>query len=202
MTGNLEIKSIKIVLLGDTMVGKNSICDTYVCGESILHDTCQIGGNKSELKIKLKNGKEIGLVIWTTNGQERFRSLALGRAKYAHGVIIVFSVIDKKSFDNIPSWINQLDEIGIKNYVIFGNKIDFPENEWKIKTEEAKKFAQENNIAYFETSCKTREGLEEGFSYLANELYENLSNENSNKINLTKKEIRHESNCASKKNKK
>ena len=202
MANNSEIKSIKIVLLGDTQVGKNSIGDTYVSGQSILHSICQIGGNKYETKIKLKNGKEIKLVIWTTNGQERFQSIALDKAKFAHGVIIVFSVSDKYSFEHIQSWINRIDEIGIKDYIIFGNKIDLPKSQWKVKTEEAKKYAQENNIAYFETSCKTREGIDEGFSYFANELYERITNKDSNKINLKKKEIQHESNCAGKKNKK
>ena len=109
---------------------------------------------------------------------------------------------DKYSFKHIQSWINRIDEIGIKDYIIFGNKIDLPKSQWKVKSEEAKKYAQENNIAYFETSCLTREGLEEGFSYFANELYERITNKDSNKINLKKKEIQHESNCAGKKNKK
>ena len=199
MDVKLERKVIKIVLVGDTMVGKNSICETYSLGEPFLYNKCQIGGNKSESKFKLKNGKEIKLIIWSSNGQERFRSVALSRARYAHGVIIVFSFIDKKSFENIQSWKLSLDEIGIKNYVLFGNKIDMPKDEWKITTEEAKKYAQENNMAYFETSCKTREGIEEGFSYFANELYEKLENPNSNNIQLKKKGTAHESNCAGKK---
>ena len=202
MKENIEIKSIKIGLVGDTHVGKYSICETYVTGESVVYDFYRIGEHKNESKIKLKNGKEIKLVISSTNGQERFHSIALGNLTKVHGVIIVFSFSDKKSFDDIQYWINRLNEIGIKNYIIFGNKIDLPKNQWEIKSEEAKKYAQENNIAYFETSCKTREGIDEGFSYFANELYEKLIDKNSNNINIKKEEKLHESNCAGKKNKK
>ena len=202
MKENIEIKSIKIGLVGDTHVGKYSICETYVTGESVVNDFYRIGEHKNEPKIKFKNGKEIKLVISRINGLERFHSIALGNLTKLHGVIIVFSFSDKKSFDDIQYWINRLNEIGIKNYIIFGNKIDLPKNQWEIKSEEAKKYAQENNIAYFETSCKTREGIDEGFSYFANELYEKLIDKNSNNINIKKEEKLHESNCAGKKNKK
>ena len=202
MKENIEIKSIKIGLVGDTHVGRYSICETYITGESVEYDFCRIWEYKNDPKIKLKNGKEIKLVISRINGLERFHSIALGNLTKLHGVIIVFSFSDKKSFDDIQYWINRLNEIGIKNYAIFGNKIDLPKNQWEIKSEEAKKYAQENNIAYFETSCKTREGIDEGFSYFANELYEKLIDKNSNNINIKKEEKLHESNCAGKKNKK
>ena len=198
MDVKLERKVIKILLVGDSMVGKNSICEIYILGKPTLNEVCQIARNY-ESKLKLKNGKEIKLIILNTNGQEIFHSISINQARNAHWVIIVFSVDKRSSFENIQSWKLELDGNGIKNYALFGNKIDIPKDEWRITTEEAKKYAQRNNMAYFETSCKTREGIEEGFSYFANELYEKLENQNSNNIKLKKTGTAHESNCAGKK---
>ena len=97
-------------------------------------------------------------------------------------------------------WINSLYEEGIKCFTLFGNKIDFPKDEWKITSEEAKSFAAENGLAYFETSYKTREGIEEGITYIVNEAYEKFDFKKYNKIiNLNNKKINKDSNCTGKK---
>ena len=93
-----------------------------------------------------------------------------------------------------------LEDEEIKAYAIFGNKSDMVDNR-KIKFEEAQCMAKKLGLAYFETSCKTREGIEEGFTYVVNEIYEKLENQRINKINLKEKETKKvsNSNCAGKK---
>ena len=111
--------------------------------------------------------------------------------KYCHGVIIVSSLSDKESFDNIQEWKKKLDYAGIKSYAIFGNKSDYEKDKWEITTEEAENIAAKLGLAYFETSCLTWKGINEGFTYVVNEVYENLENKNDkddNKINLNNKE--------------
>jgi len=134
-----------------------------------------IGFMKFESKYKLKDGNTIKLILWDTAGQERFRSLALNSFKAVRGIILVFDVTLKSSFENISAWLNRIDEnFNRPEMILFGNKIDKDKNEWKVTKEEAEKFAKENNLTYFETSAKTKEGIEEGFDYLINKVYENI----------------------------
>ena len=202
MDNKIEIKVIKIGLVGDSWVGKKSICKSYVSGGSNLNNYAAIGSTKYETKFKLKNGNEIKLFIWDSNGQERFHSLAINIMKNCHGVIIVSSLSNKKSFDNIQEWKKKLDYAGIKSYAIFGNKSDYEKDKWEITTEEAENIAAKLGLAYFETSCLTWKGINEGFTYVVNEVYENLENKNDkddNKINLNNKEVNKDSNCVGKK---
>ena len=198
MDNKPEINVIKIGVIGDLYVGKASVCNSYVSGELKLKDYTNYF-NKYETKFKLKNGREIQLILFDSKGQERFHSITLTSIRRYHGIILVFSVIDKNSFENIDMWLNALYEEGIKCFAIFGNKIDMPKDEWKITSEEAKSIAQKNGLAYFETSCKTREGTEEGITYVVNEAYEKLENKNNNNINLNNNKINRDSNCAGKK---
>ena len=87
----------------------------------------------------------------------------------------------------------------MKNYVLFGNKIDRPKEEWKISTEEAQKYAEENDMNYYETSCITREGIIEGFSYFVDKIYYKIESEIYNKINIKNKETKKDSNDLEKK---
>ena len=182
MDKKIEIKAIKIGLVGDSLVGKTSICGTYVSRESRLNNYLIFCPNRNDTKFKLKNGKEIKLYIWDSNGQKRFRDIALRAMRNCHGVIIVSSLSDKRSFNNIQEWKNALDDERIKPYAIFGNKSDYQKDKWEITTEEAKNIATKFGLPYFETSCVTREGIDEGFAYVANEIFDNLENKNDNKI--------------------
>ena len=202
MDNKKEIKEIKIGLLGDSCVGKKSICFSYISGESKLNHIAMFGPNKYQTKFKLKNGNEIKLIILDSNAQQKYRAMTLKVMKNCHGIIIVSSLDDKKSFDNIQEWKNKIDDEGIKSYAIFGNKSDYEKDKWEITKEEAENIAAKLGLAYFETSCVTRKGIDEGFTYVVNEVYENLENKNDkedNKINLNNKEVNKDSNCVGKK---
>ena len=101
--------------------------------------------------------------------------------------------------DTIKTGKKTLDEIGMKNYVLFGNKID--KKEWQISTEEFKKYVEENNMNYQETSCITKEGIIECFSYFINDLYFKIKNGIDNNINIKKKKTKKDSNNSDKKGK-
>ena len=98
---NIEATVIKIGLLGDGKVGKSAICNRFLGLEFNIDIMTTIGSEKFEKKINLKNGKEIRLILWDTAGQERFRSAALRTIKFVQGIVLVFDVSDKKSFENI-----------------------------------------------------------------------------------------------------
>jgi len=192
----VALKAIKIGLLGDSQVGKTALCRALMNYDFDPEIISTIGNIKLETRFELKDGNEIKLILWDSAGQERFRSVALNTLKAVKGIILVFDVTLKASFDNVNSWLNEISEnLNDPCLVLFGNKIDRNKDEWEVTREEAKKFAEERNLTYFETSAKTKEGLKEGFSYIVNEAYEKIkgnSNANNNVIVLENKEEENE----------
>jgi len=192
----VALKAIKIGLLGDSQVGKTALCRALMNYDFDPEIISTIGNIKLETRFELKDGNEIKLILWDSAGQERFRSVALNTLKAVKGIILVFDVTLKASFDNVNSWLNEISEnLNDPCLVLFGNKIDRDKDEWEVTKEEAKKFAEERNLTYFETSAKTKEGLKEGFSYIVNEAYEKIkgnSNTNNNVIVLENKEEENE----------
>ena len=83
------------------------------------------------------------MIIYDTAGQERFRSAALQGIRYAHGVIIIFDVTRRSSFDHINIWIEDIETyFGKPNLVLFGNRADVDKKEWKVTNEEVKSLEQ------------------------------------------------------------
>ena len=172
---SIKRKAIKISLLGDQNVGKTCICGAFL-GLDFIGDTLStIGKDKMEASMKMEDGEEMKLVIWDTAGQERFQSIALSSIKNSQGIIVVFDVTSKKSFNNVLRWLEQINEkTNSVIIVLFGNKCDIEERE--VGKEEAEKFALEHNLTYFETSAKSKININEGFSKVANEAYVKFGN--------------------------
>ena len=166
---------IRIGLLGDSEVGKTSIIKSLIQKEFESDCLPTIGLDKFEKSQFLnKEKKEIKLIIWDTSGQERFRSVALKTIKNVEGIVLVFDVTNKKSFENIDDWISIIKKDFMNPIVILlGNKADIDKQEWKIKQEEIESLANYVNWKYFETSAKNNEGIDEGFTYLVNKIYDN-----------------------------
>ena len=171
----IAIKAIKIGLLGDSQVGKTAICRTFMNYEFENEFLSTIGNIKLETKYKLKNGEEIKLILWDSAGQERYRAVAMSTLKAVTGVILVFDVTLRDSFDNVSSWLDQIkDNLNNPCLVLFANKIDLDKSEWKITEEEIIEFAKEKKLTYFQTSAKTKEGIDEGFEFIINDAYERI----------------------------
>ena len=147
-----------------------------------------IGSDKFETKFTLKNGNDIKLILWDTAGQERFHSIALKAVKTVQGIVVVFDVTKKSSFDTVGSWLEEIKEnLQSPCLVLFGNKIDIEKDKWQVTTEEAKKYAEKMNLTYFQASAKTRDGIQEGFSYIVNETYKKVQGKNKDNIEISKK---------------
>ena len=172
---NKKISCIKIAVLGDSGAGKISICNSIMDIDFREDTLATVGTDKHETRSTLKNGEEIKLVLWNTAGQERFRSMALKSVRSAQGVVLVFDLTNRKSFENINVWLEQIKE-NLDNpcIVLFGNKNDRPKEEWRVTIEEAEEFAKKINLKFFETSAKTKFGINEGLSYIVNETYDKI----------------------------
>ena len=173
---DVSLTAIKLGFLGDSSVGKTAICNSFMGIEFAQEMISTIGSDKLETKMVLKNGKKVKVVLWDTAGQERFQSIALNAVKSAHGIVVVFDLTNRESFENVSSWLEKIkDNSSNCALVLFGNKADLPQDMWKVTLDEAQEFAKKMNIKYFETSAKTKQGIDDGFSYIANESFEKLS---------------------------
>ena len=147
---------VKISIIGNQAVGKTSIRNVYL-GLGFSEDMLvTVGYNRDEKMFKLNNGKEIKVVIWDTAGQERFHSIAVSQLKSSQGLILVYDVAKRETFNDLQRWLKDIsDNTNKASIILFGNKCDINE-EREIQKEEAEEFAKSNNLEYFETSTKTK----------------------------------------------
>ena len=154
----------KVLLLGDTTVGKTCILLKYT--DKIFQEThmMTIGLDYRLKTMKLKSGKDVKLQIWDTAGQDRFRSITKNYYKGSHGIILIYDVTSLKTFENVKSWVSQIHEEISDKVVIYlvANKIDM-ETERKVTTEEGVKLAEELGVPFKETSAKSGINIDEIF---------------------------------------
>ena len=161
----------KVLLLGDTNVGKT--CFLFKYTDNTFHENhiATIGLDYRVKKIKLKNGKEISLQIWDTAGQDRFRAITKNYYKGAHGIVLIYDITNNQTFENVSKWVNQIHEEVSLNVAIFlaGNKIDLEEKR-EISYEIGEKLAKELGCTFIEASAKTGVNIDEIFNELAESL--------------------------------
>ena len=167
----IERKVIRISILGDTSVGKTSIIRAFLNFEFLETNTSNIGTEKIDKKIKMKDGKEIKLIIWDTAGQERFRSMSTSYIKKSQGVILSFDITERRSFESLGDWLDVVKQNANIPIVLFGNKCDLFENR-VVSQEEIEEFTKKNKIEYFETSARENIKIQEGFLKIVDMAYE------------------------------
>ena len=173
-------KIILITILGETNVGKTSLINVYT-GIGFSSDyVATIGMDKFEKEVQIESGEIVKLRLWDTAGQEKYNSIALSTIKNTKGVVVVFDLTSKKSFEKVKDWINQVRELtSIAPISLFGNKSDLSNRE--VTQEEIDKLCEEQNMIYFETSAKNNTGIDEGFKKMANlsaEIFKDRFNNN------------------------
>ena len=168
---------LKILILGDSAVGKTCLLLQYIDGYFPETYISTIG---VEYKIKTinKNNTKISLEIWDTCGQERFKSLSKSFMKGADGIIFQYDISDKKTFDHIKNWINdaESENTGFKK-IIVGNKIDLPEEKRKVKKETLEKFCDDKKLKGIEVSAKNGDNVENTFNMLTELIVGNMTKE-------------------------
>jgi len=162
--------SYKLVLLGDSAVGKSSVVGRYVKNEFLDFEQPTIGAAFLTQTVKLATHK-VKFEIWDTAGQERYRSLAPMYYKGAGAALVVYDITDTGTYDGAKKWITELQRQGDPDIIIAlaGNKCDL-ELRRKVRTEEAKAYADENSLLFLETSAKTGENVDAVFRNIATKL--------------------------------
>jgi len=187
--GDIKRKVLKLSLLGDQAVGKTCICNCYLGLEFSETNLSTIGHDKIESTMIMDDGVEMKLLIWDTAGQERFKSIALSSIKSSQGILIVFDVTKRKTFENVSQWLSQINEqTNNASMVIIGNKCDADSDKREVTETEAAQFAKDNNLPYFETSAKMNINIKEAFTTLAKEAYKNYGTTTNLELNTGNKE--------------
>ena len=125
------------------------------------------------------DGKVIKLQIWDTAGQERFRTITTSYFRGAQGILLVYDVTDRGSFDNIRNWVAQIQQHADLNVnkILVGNKVDVPEGKRVVSEEEGKRLADEYGIQCFQTSAKNNINVQEAFNAIARAVKQRLTRE-------------------------
>ena len=123
------------------------------------------------------NDRKVRIQIWDTAGEEAYRSITRSYYKSAACVFIVYDISDKKSFFDVDLWLKDCREICFKNVIIYliGNKNDL-EDKRQVPYEEGKKFAEDNNLKFYETSALSGDNIEEIFVQSATDLVTKIEN--------------------------
>ena len=169
MFDDKDLETLKIVLIGESGVGKTSIISQFI--DQIFQNDQQstIGGTFSTKTIKCGNGKILKLEIWDTAGQERYRSVTKMFYKDANAAILVYDITNKFSFEELQKyWIEQVKESSPRNIIlaIAANKSDLIEYE-QVDEGAARQFAKENDALFAVTSAKQTSCVESLFLDIA-----------------------------------
>ena len=172
---------IKILTLGDTLVGKSSIVLRFSDNRFDDNQLATIGIDYKTKYIKVKDAS-VKVLLWDTAGQEKFRNIARQYYKGANGVLLIYDVCDRKSYERIGFWMDELkqnNEIEQLYIILVGNKIDLEEKR-VVTREEAEKYAEDNNINYLEVSAKTGEGILDLFNEVTKGTMDKVFNDHDN----------------------
>ncbi|KAL7533322.1 hypothetical protein ACHAXR_007909 [Thalassiosira sp. AJA248-18] len=178
---------LKLVILGDSGVGKTSLMNRYHSNKFTGQYKATIGADFLSKHVSITDPqtgtiRNVTLQIWDTAGQERFQSLGVAFYRGADAVALVYDVGDGRSFDHLENWRNEfLRQVGLEEnganfpFVLLGNKIDRPEGERQVPRQRAEQWCEKAGlggdmggpIPHFETSAKTAENVEAAFLELA-----------------------------------
>ncbi|XP_046396888.1 ras-related protein Rab-18-like [Ischnura elegans] len=148
----------KIVLAGDSGCGKSSLVDTLEESSPCKRNIKATVGDEFHPKDLTIDGKTTKVHLWDTSGQERFQSMCPQYFRDARGVIVVYDITRRKSFENVGKWVKEArDESTDPDIIIVGNKIDL-ENR-AVSREEGLKLARENDFLFLETSAFQGDGI-------------------------------------------
>lgn len=193
--------SFKVLLLGDSGVGKSSLMLSFTSGvfDSDISSTIGIDFKVKAVEVIDATGgrKKINLHIWDTAGQERFRTLTSSYYRGAHAVVLVYDVNEPQTFYGLQRWIEEADVFCRNNvqdvaiYLLIGNKIDMCVEEGSagedgapsmaVPKEQAQQLARERGMLLAFTSAKTLVGVHQAFDELARSVYDKLQTRNVSK---------------------
>jgi len=161
----------KVVLIGDSGVGKSNLLSRFTRNEFNLETKSTIGVEFATRSIQT-DGKVIKAQIWDTAGQERYRAITSAYYRGAVGALLVYDIAKSVTFKNVERWLTELRENAAGNIVIMlvGNKSDLRHLR-EVQTETGREFSEKNGLLFIETSALDSTNVEEAFHQILTEIY-------------------------------
>ncbi|KAK4149384.1 ras family-domain-containing protein [Chaetomidium leptoderma] len=165
----------KVVLIGDSGVGKSNLLSRFTRNEFNLDSKSTIGVEFATRSIQI-DAKTIKAQIWDTAGQERYRAITSAYYRGAVGALLVYDISKSLSFENVTRWLKELRDHADSNIVIMlvGNKTD-QRHLRAVPTEDGKNFASENGLSFIETSALEATNVDLAFQNILTSIYQIVS---------------------------
>ncbi|KAJ3427927.1 ras-related protein raba1f-like [Anaeramoeba flamelloides] len=172
----------KIVLIGDSGVGKTNLLSRYCRNEFDLQSKTTIGVEFATKTLQI-DGKIIKAQIWDTAGQERYRAITSAYYRGAVGAILVYDITKYSTFENCERWLNELREHSSEeiNIMLVGNKVDLKHLR-AVALEKSTNFSDNHGISFLETSALDSTNVEKAYADLLHDIYHHTPINTKNKI--------------------
>jgi Ras-related protein Rab-11A len=165
----------KVVLIGDSGVGKSNLLSRFTRNEFCLESKSTIGVEFATRSIQV-DGKTIKAQIWDTAGQERYRAITSAYYRGAVGALLVYDITKNVTFENVERWLKELRDHADANIVIMlvGNKSDLRHLR-SVQTDDAQQFCEKEGLSFIETSALESTNVELAFQRILTEIYHIVS---------------------------
>ncbi|XP_010927862.1 ras-related protein RABA2a-like [Elaeis guineensis] len=165
----------KMVLIGDSGVGKSNLLSRFTRNEFFLDSKSTIGVEFATRTLQVE-GRTIKAQIWDTAGQERYRAITSAYYRGALGALLVYDVTKPTTFENLNRWLKELRDHADSNIVVMliGNKIDLKHLR-AVASEDAQSFAEKEGLSFIETSALEATNVERAFQIILSEIYRIIS---------------------------
>jgi len=165
----------KVVLIGDSGVGKSNLLSRFTRNEFCLESKSTIGVEFATRTVQVE-GKTIKAQIWDTAGQERYRAITSAYYRGAVGALLVYDITKPTTFENVGRWLKELRDHADSNIVIMlvGNKSDLKHLRG-VSTEDAQSFAEKEGLSFLETSALEATNVERAFQTILAEIHRIIS---------------------------
>ncbi|XP_022984392.1 ras-related protein RABA2a [Cucurbita maxima] len=170
----------KVVLIGDSGVGKSNLLSRFTRNEFCLESKSTIGVEFATRTLQVE-GRTVKAQIWDTAGQERYRAITSAYYRGALGALLVYDVTKPMTFDNVSRWLKELRDHADSNIVIMliGNKTDLKHLR-AVATEDAQSYAEKEGLSFIETSALEATNVEKAFQTILSEIYRIISKKSLN----------------------
>ncbi|KAL2342274.1 hypothetical protein Fmac_010214 [Flemingia macrophylla] len=165
----------KVVLIGDSGVGKSNLLSRFTRNEFCLESKSTIGVEFATRTLQVE-GRTVKAQIWDTAGQERYRAITSAYYRGALGALLVYDVTKPTTFENVSRWLKELRDHADANIVIMliGNKTDLKHLR-AVATEDAQGYAEKEGLSFIETSALESTNVEKAFQTILAEIYRIIS---------------------------
>jgi len=165
----------KVVLIGDSGVGKSNLLSRFTRNEFCLESKSTIGVEFATRSIEV-DGKTVKAQIWDTAGQERYRAITSAYYRGAVGALLVYDITKTETYGDVEKWLRELRDHADSNIVIMlvGNKSDLKHLRM-VQTDDAASFAEKEALSFIETSALESTNVETAFQQILTEIYHIVS---------------------------